>query len=130
MTTLASSRFCQQLEPIATSGESHGSAIQVRLQVGRSHRHAGIDSQRIGRAALAQAKCPQPPRQRYCCRRNQSSYLRKILDYRDIIARQIHKSHFGIPNLLVLTVLKAHRTAASLLKKGLFPDVSGARRAA
>jgi hypothetical protein len=35
---------------------------------------------------------------------NQSSYLRKILGYRDIIARQIHKSHLGIPNLLVLTV--------------------------
>jgi putative transposase len=28
------------------------------------------------------------------------------------------------------THLKAHRTASSLLKKGLFPDVSGARRAA
>ena len=28
------------------------------------------------------------------------------------------------------THLKAHRTAASLLKKGLFPDVSDARRAA
>ncbi len=28
------------------------------------------------------------------------------------------------------THLKAHRTATSLLKKGLFPDVSGARRAA
>ena len=28
------------------------------------------------------------------------------------------------------THLKAHRTATSLLKKGLFPDVSGARKAA
>ncbi|MDR6284018.1 hypothetical protein HNR47_000001, partial [Methylopila jiangsuensis] len=28
------------------------------------------------------------------------------------------------------THLKAHRTAASLLKKGLFPVVSGARKAA
>ena len=28
------------------------------------------------------------------------------------------------------THLKAHRTAASPLKKGLFPDVSGARKAA
>jgi hypothetical protein len=28
------------------------------------------------------------------------------------------------------THLKAHRTAATLLKKGLFPDASGARRAA
>lgn len=28
------------------------------------------------------------------------------------------------------THLKAHRTAASLLKKGMFPDVSDGRRAA
>jgi hypothetical protein len=28
------------------------------------------------------------------------------------------------------THLKAHRTAASLLKKGMFPVVSGARKAA
>ena len=36
------------------------------------------------------------------------------------------------PNRLMIdaTHLKAHRTAASLLKKGLFPDVSGAPRAA
>ena len=36
------------------------------------------------------------------------------------------------PSLLMIdaTHLKAHRTAASLLKKGLFSDVSGARRAA
>ena len=38
----------------------------------------------------------------------------------------------GKPSRLMIdaTHLKAHRTAASLLKKGLFPDVSGARRAA
>ena len=38
----------------------------------------------------------------------------------------------GKPNRLMIdaTHLKAHRTAASLLKKGLFPDVSGARKAA
>ena len=38
----------------------------------------------------------------------------------------------GAPNRLVIdsTHLKAHRTAASLLKKGLFPAVSGAPRAA
>ena len=36
----------------------------------------------------------------------------------------------GKPDRLIIdaTHLKAHRTAASLLKKGLFPDVSGARR--
>ena len=38
----------------------------------------------------------------------------------------------GRPARLMIdaTHLKAHRTAASLLKKGLFPDVSAARRAA
>ncbi len=38
----------------------------------------------------------------------------------------------GMPDRLMIdaTHLKAHRTAASLLKKGMFPDVSGARRAA
>jgi putative transposase len=38
----------------------------------------------------------------------------------------------GKPDRLMIdaTHLKAHRTAASLLKKGLFPDVSGARKVA
>ncbi len=38
----------------------------------------------------------------------------------------------GRPNELMIdaTHLKAHRTAASLLKKGLFPDVSAAQRGA
>jgi transposase len=37
----------------------------------------------------------------------------------------------GVPDRLMIdaTHLKAHRTAASLLKKGLYPDVSGARKA-
>ena len=38
----------------------------------------------------------------------------------------------GTPDQLMIdaTHLKAHRTAASLLKKGLFPDVSGVPKAA
>ena len=38
----------------------------------------------------------------------------------------------GTPDRLMIdaTHLKAHRTVASLLKKGMFPDVSGAPRAA
>ena len=38
----------------------------------------------------------------------------------------------GKPDRLMIdaTHLKAHRTAASLLKKGMFPDVSGAPKAA
>jgi hypothetical protein len=35
---------------------------------------------------------------------HQTSYLRKILAYRQISVQSIHKSHFGLPNLLVLTV--------------------------
>ncbi len=36
--------------------------------------------------------------------REQSSYLKKMIAYQEIVARQIHKSHLGLPNLLVLTV--------------------------
>src|SRR5665213_2116080 len=35
---------------------------------------------------------------------NQSSYLRKILAYRQIAMQNIHKSQLGLPNLLILTV--------------------------
>ena len=34
----------------------------------------------------------------------QTSYLRKILAYRQVSTQDIHKSHLGLPNLLVLTV--------------------------
>jgi hypothetical protein len=35
---------------------------------------------------------------------NATSYLRKLLQYREIIARRTYKTHWGLPNLLVLTV--------------------------
>jgi hypothetical protein len=35
---------------------------------------------------------------------HQTSYLKKILGYRQISAQNIHKSHLGLPNLLVLNV--------------------------
>lgn len=34
----------------------------------------------------------------------QSSYEKKLLGYREILARQTYRSHLGLPNLLVLTV--------------------------
>lgn len=40
---------------------------------------------------------------------NQSSYFKKILAYRDVIARQIYKSQLGLPNLLVLTVTTSEK---------------------
>ncbi len=39
----------------------------------------------------------------------QTSYLRKILAYRKIVADGIHKQHFGVPNLFVLTVTTNER---------------------
>lgn len=39
----------------------------------------------------------------------QSSYLKKLLAYREIIARQTYKSHLGLPNLFVLTVATNER---------------------
>jgi len=46
----------------------------------------------------------------------QTSYLKKMLAYREIIARQIHKLHFGIPNLLVLTVTTNERHTEQIMK--------------
>ena len=34
----------------------------------------------------------------------QTSYLEKIAVYREIIASKVHKAHWGLPNLLVLTL--------------------------
>jgi Replication-relaxation len=34
----------------------------------------------------------------------QTSYLRKILAYREIVAKDLHRTHLGLPNFLVLTV--------------------------
>jgi hypothetical protein len=50
--------------------------------------------------------------------------------FNNILAELARK--VGKPSLLMIdaTHLKAHRTAASFFKKDLFPDVSGARRAA
>ena len=50
--------------------------------------------------------------------------IRNGLRWRD--APREYGPHKTVYNRFV----KAHRTAASLLKKGLFPDVSGAQRAA
>jgi hypothetical protein len=35
---------------------------------------------------------------------SQTSYLAKLVAYREIIERQIHRAHLGVPNFLVLTV--------------------------
>jgi putative transposase len=50
--------------------------------------------------------------------------------FNKIFAELARKAGKPFRLMIDATHLKAHRTAASLLKKGLFPDVSGAPRAA
>ncbi len=52
--------------------------------------------------------------------RKQTSYLGKLAAYDEIIARQIHKTHWGIPNLLVLTVTTSAARASEIV--GKLPD--------
>ena len=46
-----------------------------------------------------------------------SSYLGKLAAYGEIIARQVHKTHWGIPNLLVLTVTTSAARCSEMAAK-------------
>ena len=48
---------------------------------------------------------------------NQSSYLGKIVAYREIIARQVHKTYLGLPNLLVLTLTTEESRLAEIIRR-------------
>lgn len=47
----------------------------------------------------------------------QSSYLGKLAAYGEIVARQVHKTHWGIPNLLVLTLTTSAARASEIVAK-------------
>jgi hypothetical protein len=47
----------------------------------------------------------------------QTSYLKKIAAYRDVISRQAHKTRWGLPNLLVLTVTSSESRAADIMQR-------------
>ena len=47
----------------------------------------------------------------------QTSYLGKLAAYGDIITRQVHKTHWGIPNLLVLTVTTSASRCSEMVAK-------------
>jgi hypothetical protein len=49
--------------------------------------------------------------------RRQTSYSAKLAQYGEVIARDVHKLHLGIPNLLVLTVTTNRRRMADMLEK-------------
>ncbi|HEV2560713.1 MAG TPA: replication-relaxation family protein [Rhizomicrobium sp.] len=50
-------------------------------------------------------------------REGQTSYFGKIAAYREIIARKLHKSHLGVPNLFVLTVTTDPQRLSDILAK-------------
>jgi Replication-relaxation len=47
----------------------------------------------------------------------QSSYLGKLAAYREIIVRHVHKTHWGIPNLLVLTLTTSAARCSEIVAK-------------
>ena len=46
----------------------------------------------------------------------QTSYLGKLTAYREIIERQAHKAHWGIPNLLVLTLTNSKARMVEMMR--------------
>ncbi len=48
---------------------------------------------------------------------NQTSYLGKITAYREIITHQVHKTHLGLPNLLVLTLTTGETRMADIMEQ-------------
>lgn len=55
----------------------------------------------------------------------QSSYLRKVLQYREIAARSIYKSHWGLPNLFVLNVTVNQRHEQNIMR--LVDELTGGK---
>jgi hypothetical protein len=47
----------------------------------------------------------------------QTSYLGKIAAYREIIKQQAHRAHWGIPNLLVLTITTNEARMQTMIAK-------------
>jgi len=48
---------------------------------------------------------------------DQTSYLAKLTAYREIIARHGYKTHWGLPNLLVLTVTPSRSRVAEIIRR-------------
>jgi Replication-relaxation len=56
---------------------------------------------------------------------NQTSYLRKMLQYRQVVQEGIHKTHWGLPNLMVLNVTTSELHKGKMIE--LVKDLSGGR---
>jgi hypothetical protein len=48
---------------------------------------------------------------------SQTSYLGKLAAYREIVAQGVHKTHWGLPNLLVVTVTNSAARLAEIMRR-------------
>ena len=48
---------------------------------------------------------------------NQSSYLGKLSAYREIITHRVHKTNFGLPNFLILTLMTSQLRLTDLMDR-------------
>lgn len=54
---------------------------------------------------------------------HQSSYMKKLLAYRAVVAQQVHKTRFGLPNLLVLNVTTSEEHMRAIMR--LLKELAG-----
>ena len=89
--------------------------LEYRQPDGRiSYRFFALEAERSNRVAASNLR--------------QSSFLKKVLAYRDIIARQTHRTALGLPILLVLTVTTSKARIETM--KALVTEVTGGRGSA
>ena len=93
--------------PVAVAHMQSGSGVAHRTEVKAipdglfGLEYAGVDRKLYRFFALEADRNTIPVRRSNL---EQTSYLRKVLAYRQIVAQNIHQTHLGLPNLLVLTV--------------------------
>ena len=89
--------------------------LEYRQPDGRaSYRFFALEAERSNRVAASNLR--------------QSSFLKKVLAYRDIVARQTHHTTLGLPNLLVLTVTTSKARVETM--KALVTEVTGGKGSA
>jgi Replication-relaxation len=119
---------------IRTSTLSRGLPVAIRHTIdGVSHECSkalvpdavfGIDYVGKGRRFFA-LECDRDHEPLYRSNLTQTSYLRKILQYRQVMQEGVHKTHWGLPNLLVLNLTTSELHKEKMLE--LVRDVCGGR---
>lgn len=108
--------------PCVRSGQTHHADIKI-IPDGLFGLEYSRDGQKTYRFFALEADRATMPVRRSDLR--QTSYLRKLLGYQEIIRANVHKTNFGIPNLFVLTVATnaSHLASIMSLSKELMPTL-------